>query len=667
LPQGEATGSLAGDRYLSVHGEGGWTTAYAGPSGAEVTSILPGSNSPDQAYSFWTAEERGSAVIEGDGTNYVRYPDGHSALIGRGSEGSDPRAEGKLISEGGGHIVFMSTAVSEEQEVALGENTTGGTFTLSFQGQTSAPIAFDATAGELQAKLSALPAIGPEGVNVSSAGAGGPYTVAFKGPLGGIDVPELGADASGLTVSAGEKKVTVKTIRQSQHRLEPQAPQEGRAVYDRTSNEVTHVVSLLPEDKTPASGENASYEGASLDGKAVAFKVGETLYFRYNDEKTYELGENVTFAGFAQAGSQAFYLEGGDLYRFDSPSEARIPFSASGDVVPVNVSPDGSTAFFVSPSRLGAENPHEDEATLGAENLYRSREGAISFIGTVTEEDVKGEETGIGLGHWAPHVVSYGEAAEEPSRTSAEGGVLLFESRAPLTGYGSEGHREVYRYDAGANTLRCLSCNPTGAAAAGEASLVSPRIFVEGPEPVSRFTSIPNLRADGERAFFQSSEPLVAADNDGLQDVYEWEEQGVGSCQRPGGCVFLISSGRSPRTEYLYAVSDSGNDVFFSSSDLLLPGDAEATPSIYDARVGGGFREPETAAECLGEACQPGAVPPPDPISGIEGAGNVHRSTMPHCPKGKRRSRRHGRVRCVPKHRRHHHRQTGQHRKGVGK
>ncbi len=58
----------------------------------------------------------------------------------------------------------------------------GGTFTLTFSGQTTAAIAFDATASTVQTRLVNLSNIAVGEVSVSGA-AGGPYTVIFSGTL----------------------------------------------------------------------------------------------------------------------------------------------------------------------------------------------------------------------------------------------------------------------------------------------------------------------------------------------------------------------------------------------------------------------------------------------------------------------------------------------------
>lgn len=553
LPGLGGIGSLVGDPYLATRTSSGWSTTFTGPKGSEATVLIPGSSLPD-GHGFWLASEEGSAVLEPN-TAYIRYPDGHAELLGQGSlEAIEPHALGRLISEGGGHIVFST--------------------------------------GEL-----GTPAV----------------------------------------------------------QLEPGAAPDGTiAIYDRTADGVTHVVSLKPGEVPLNAKENAKYQGASLDGLGVAFSVGGTLYLRYRDEATFAIGTGVEFAGVAEGGNRVFYVEGGDLMRFDalSPEGERVtPFTATGDVVPVTVASDGSAAYFISESAIAGSgpNPQGDEPHAAAQNLYRSVEGQVDFVATVTDRDMEGDPAVFladGLGLWDTAVSESRSLGAVPARSTPDGSVFLFKSRAALTDYDPGGKAEIYRYDPAAGQLQCLSCNPTGAAAGADATLQSSSR--EGQTLFNLQVVPENLRADGRRAFFETDEALVAGDSDGLRDVYEWEDKGVGSCDKAGGCIYLVSSPQSRQGEYLWGVSKSGDDVFFLSSELLVGADAATTPSIYDARVDGGFAE-AAAGECAGEGCRPRLSPPPAlPMAGtpVRGAGDNAKPPRT-CPKGKHKAKHKGKVRCV--------------------
>lgn len=559
LPGTEGSGAFSGTQYRANRGPAGWATTSTGPSGAVSTLSVVGSTAPSQDYTFWAASGEGSAVVEGQETRYIRYPNGVSELIGRGSLGTDPTAKGKRITEGGEHVLFQTVGLSAVQ-------------------------------------------------------------------------------------------------------LEPQAPPTGtQAVYDRTADGATHVVSLLPADETPLAGEDAVYINSSDDGSAVAFEIGSRLYLRVDNETTYEIGEDIVFEGMSATGRRLFYLKEGKIFAFDVSQQDTITFASGGQPRVVNVAPDGSRVYLVSSSVLtGTEaNPNGAVAKKGKQNLYLSEEGQIKFVAIVTDRDVEGETTPAGqiggLGLWAEAVgaIPSGSEAKDPSRLSADGTVLLFESRANITGYSSGGFPEIYRYDSDADRLHCISCMPTGETASGGASLES--LKPEGLTYLSSYLYVQNLRSDGHRAFFQSTEALVKADTDSVQDVYEWEEEGVGSCAKAGGCVYLISSGQSAGNNYLYGVSSSGDDVFFITGDTLVTGD-DGTPSIYDARVNGGFTSSATAA-CMGEGCRPTLGSPPF----LTEPAKATRHKPPRCPKGKRKVRRHGRTRCIKKHRRprHHQNPTG--------
>ena len=86
--------------------------------------------------------------------------------------------------------------LNERQKVTIPQPN-GGTFTLSFNGQTSAPIPYNASASGLKAALEALPSIGAGNMDVSGP-AGGPWLVEFVGTLAGASVSALSPDFANL-------------------------------------------------------------------------------------------------------------------------------------------------------------------------------------------------------------------------------------------------------------------------------------------------------------------------------------------------------------------------------------------------------------------------------------------------------------------------------------
>ena len=87
---------------------------------------------------------------------------------------------------------------------------TGGTFTLTFNGQTTAPIAYNATAATVQAALAALSTVFASSVTVTGA-AGGPFTVSLVGLLATTQLPLTGNGAS-LTGGTLGITTTVPTL-----------------------------------------------------------------------------------------------------------------------------------------------------------------------------------------------------------------------------------------------------------------------------------------------------------------------------------------------------------------------------------------------------------------------------------------------------------------------
>ena len=284
-----------------------------------------------------------------------------------------------------------------------------------------------------------------------------------------------------------------------------------------------------------------------------------------------------------------------------------------------------SHLYFVDTEVLAGENAAHQAPAAGKDNLYALDEGASAFIATLS-----GKQDGQ---DWAAvPTLRMGEA-------SPDGRWLAFLSQAELTGYDNVGPcagneevgkieqgpcLEAFLYDSATKQLRCASCNPTGERPVGQSVL---RLIFEAPPT----TGQPRYLTNSGRLYFDSRDSLVAADtNEGAEDVYEYEPEGVGGCASEfaeGGCASLISSGREDLDSNLLAIDETGANVFFTTRQRLLAKDTDELIDLYDAREGGGIAaETETQrAECQGEACQPSSNPPANPTPGsssFQGAGN---------------------------------------------
>ena len=285
---------------------------------------------------------------------------------------------------------------------------------------------------------------------------------------------------------------------------------------------------------------------------------------------------------------------------------------------------DGSSLYLVAQGVLDrGPNPGGQRAQVGAENLYALHEEggkwSTRFIATLSPRDEAQWNGG-----------EHANSAFLTARVSPNGRYLAFMSQASLTGYDNEdvtsrhpGERldqEVYLYDSASASLRCVSCDPTGARPVGvldtvESSegvglLVDRRKvwigrWLAGNIPGWTAQSIQSalfqsryLSNEG-RLFFNSADAPLPLERPtrsetvegtqaqvGVENVYEYEPSGVGSCVSPtGGCVTLLSSGASGNESAFLEATPSGNDVFFLTAAQLVAQDTDTAFDIYDARV----------------------------------------------------------------------------------
>lgn len=517
-----------------------------------------------------------------------------------------------------GTVVFWSykpavtvTQVSPgTQTVAVG-GSPDNFFTLTFK--TSGPtsrIASNATAAIVRAQLESLSSIGAGNVEVTGSN---PYTVTFKGPLTGTT--DL------LTGNA--------------------APQ----LFARIDGSETKQIDVKQGGAGPSGG--GRFAAATGDGSFVFFTAPGKL-------------------------TPAPISQGPDLYRYDveNGTLTNLISPANSLLVPqvqglIDVSEDGSYAYFVAGGVLSGEeeNAAGQKAKAGENNLYLWHEGEANprFIAILNDLDEKdwSATPALTTARVTPdgrHLAFLSVETEElsgfdnriapPAPPHCEVG--------PVVGAELEGDQhcaQVYLYDADADDLTCVSCNPSGSRPLGPTLLPVYSNPYEGPRYVSD---------DGSRVFFDSRDVLSSADLDRKRDAYEYEQLGTGTCaaQSPdfnpssGGCLTLLSGGRGSDETYLLDASSSGRDVFFATRTPLVGWDQNENYDVYDAREGGGFPEPvQPDPPCQGEACLPpaGSAPP--------AAGSGTNSFVgPGNPKPKK-----------PKKKKKHHKKKAKHHKKKGK
>jgi hypothetical protein len=506
-------------------------------------------------------------------------------------------------------------------------------------------------------------------------GASTSYVRAPAGDFLLIGVGSIGTDqrANVRWISPGGGHIIFTAVK----RLEPPAPEgigsgesylqgepAANAVYDRTPLGVA-VLSLLPSGLSPNPAiETTFFRGASMDGSAVVFEVVKgslsTLYVRKggitkeiatgtaSGETGNPVGE-VRFGGISANGTKVVYVDRGnvqevrgDIYEVDTVSGASVPVTTGAEAALVNVSDDGSAVYFISEEALtgSGQNGLGQSAQTGQPNLYHwdGVTSTIHYVATVAaldaEESFSGDQES--LTEWIRTAVRPQRTAtlgrmNASSRTNPTGSVFVFQARGDVAGYDSGSHIEIYRYASGDGSLTCISC-PSGAAASD--AFLQLQDF--GPMfALNALAVIPNVSSDGGTVFFMTSDPLVGEDVNGTLDVYEWRN----------GAVSLISSGRSSVPSMLYAMSPDARDVFFLTTEQLLPQDISSVQSIYDARIGGGFPPPpQPPSPCEGDSCQPPPTPPP---AGTSPASEIF--SGPPSPQPRRHKRKHKR------HRRKHH------------
>jgi hypothetical protein len=358
-------------------------------------------------------------------------------------------------------------------------------------------------------------------------------------------------------------------------------------------------ISCPPAPLSPCA--DANFEGASHDGSKVFFTSTQKLVEGASEDHT--SGDSAKECASIQGpGGCNLYVD--ELAGAGTSLTQRLALVSGGSADPrvqgvARISEDGSHVYFVAEGVLTeVPNGVGSIAVAGADNLYVYAEGHTSFVATLSPADA---------GDWA-------REDERPVLTSGEGRYLVFVSVADLTDEGlSSGKSQVFQYDAATGALVRVSIGQNGYNNDGKDPIAGSAITNGFPSSyryvrVDSPTSASGVQAPADGAVFFSSPDALTPQ--ALSDQTDFVGQPVSNIyEYRVGHVYLLSDGRdvsavnaAPGVS-LAGADPSGDDVFFFTSDSLVPGDGNTQQDLYDARVGGGFPTPAQAGDC-GEACQ---------------------------------------------------------------
>jgi hypothetical protein len=347
-------------------------------------------------------------------------------------------------------------------------------------------------------------------------------------------------------------------------------------------------------DTAVGDQQEALYQGASEDGSKVFFLTRQPLLGGDSTRNLYE----YDFA--APAGQRIIRVSAGDPTGADVQGVVRI-------------SEDGSRVYFVAQGVL-AQQPNDlgQSAVEGADNLYVYEPDPAApgqfktvFVTTLSSDDSE---------DWSYTDVRSAET------TPPDGRFLLLVSNNRLTSdcstcIGSQ----VYRYDALTGSMVRASIGEDGFNHNGTLTTATPIIRAPSYETAYAGWRPVSISNDGSYVFFQSTAGLTP---NALNEVCVREREGACVNDAPNvyeyheGQIYLISDGQDlhrisqSTTTQLIGASASGDDVFFTTADPLVPQDTDTQEDVYDAHVNGGFPS-ETAPSCQDEECQgtPSSLP----------------------------------------------------------
>jgi hypothetical protein len=627
-----STGSGNGNQYLAIRGRSGWSATDISPTTGRSTQYeYFSSELSAEVFRSINAETVVSASPSGPAGcpgiySGVGGESGYHALFTTGEiPGTCPGMSSAGGSADGSHLLFEAGGMLTEE--------------AQYTHPSGAGNLYDRVGGQLRL-INVLPDGQPEPTPTAS----------YGGPRFGHEAfPDLSnvssTDGSRIFWSSIEapkieEPLTPKALYVRENDTEPQSPigPDGKCTVpgDACTVQIDAGESGCVSKGNCGSG-GGQFWTASSDGSRAFF----TDCGRLTADSTAVSNSGCVSE---ETGSAPAHLTGNDLYEYDVETgrltdltvnhNAGSPLGADVQGV-IGASEDGSYVYFVASGvlasgaipriclRSGGDSPEEERERHEEENgllpahhgcnLYVRHDGATTFIGALLYADNELPPL-LGAGS-APRGDWRANLGERTAKVGSDGHALVFTSTRSLTSYRSFGLREAFVYEALTGRIVCASCDPSGAPPSGSVEFHNSELGGYLPTSNQATFSERFVSNDGGRVFFETSQALVPQDTNGLQDVYEWERNGLGSCApinagaAEPGCIYLLSGGDGSEQTYIVDSDATGENVFIMTRDQLLPRVNENIV-VYDVRVNGGF--PETSLACTGTGCQ--GVPPAPPI-----------------------------------------------------
>lgn len=372
--------------------------------------------------------------------------------------------------------LYLWERKQEDETQAIVVSATGGTFTLSFGGLATPPIAFNASAATVESALAGLATIG-EG-NISISGGPGdetgsaPYQATFTGALGGIDATQITANAAELTGAVTGVVVT-------------------------TTNQVDNLT-LVSADQEPADGDGCDIGTISNDeGRGGVMGLSE------DGHRVYFICPRQLVAG-AQTGTvpplKLYLWDDGNgspelryitaIAREPNPGISAWAFSAPYGFMKRKVTPDGRSLLFTS----------------STQGMTPDDNGGFSQVYLFSQDPAPGQAplTCVSCPSGAPatapsqlqeYPAKWGPTLGSRRNLAPDGRRAFFETDQGLLPGDVNGLRDVYSW-APSTGLQRLSRG-------------------------SYASSFADASPSGNDVFVFTAERMVGADKDGAIDVYD--------------------------------------------------------------------------------------------------------------------------------------------------